>query len=79
MPRRTDDDAVVHHRDAADDRANRPPLQLPAVVETVVGIRPELGCVDDALAREIDERQVGIAADRDGAFRRPEVEDAGGP
>src|SRR6185436_17974240 len=73
---RADDLVVVHHGDAAHDGAHRPALQLPAVVKAVVGIGLELLPLHLAHLVQVDEREIGVSADRDAALGRTEVEDA---
>jgi hypothetical protein len=64
-----------HYRDAAHHRSHRPSLELPAVLDTVVGVRLQLGRLHYALLVQVDEREIGVGADVDVPLARLEVED----
>src|SRR5688572_935584 len=76
VPLGPDDRTVMHHGHAAHDRPHRPPLELPPVVEAVVGVRLERLPLDLSHLAEVHQREVGVGADRDAALARLEVEDA---
>src|SRR3984885_11149983 len=72
-----DDLAVGQQHLAALDDDPGPALDVPAVVDGVVGAGPHAGAVDGAALLRIPECQVGVGADRYDALARVEAEQPG--
>src|SRR5438094_8285631 len=62
VPALADHLVIVHHGDAARDRAYWPAFEVPAFVQVVLGVRGEIGGVQHALLVEIDQREIGVRA-----------------
>ena len=76
---RADEVAVAHHELAAHHGGHGLAARAATFVRVVVVAAVHACCLDHALALEVDDRQVGVGADRDGAFAGVHAPDARGP
>src|SRR4030081_1312567 len=71
--RRADELAVLHHHLAANHRGDRGATRPMAFERGLVVLAVQAACFDRVLDVQVDDRQVGVGADGDGALAREEV------